>query len=156
LRRQQQQRRRKSSGGDGGGSRGGGDGTARGKEKQGIPKKKQTKKEKKKKLTHGNVELVKLTKTSNKGEGMHVTDDNGELDGNNNHTTNINEDDDDDDDDADDVNALKNQNEFIAYRIIYYVFLSQNKKYEGGSSDIFKVCILCTNRMQLFPSILLA
>lgn len=35
--------------------------------------------------------------------------------------------------------ALKNQNEFIAYRIIYYVFLSQNKKYEGGSSDIFKV-----------------
>lgn len=36
--------------------------------------------------------------------------------------------------------ALKNRNEFVAYRIIYYVFLSQNKKYEGGSSDIFKVC----------------
>jgi len=36
--------------------------------------------------------------------------------------------------------GLKNRNEFIAYRIIYYVFLSCNKKYEGGSSDIFKVC----------------
>ena len=44
-------------------------------------------------------------------------------------------------DDDDDAAALKNQNEFIAYRIIYYVFLSQNKKYEGGSSDIFKVCV---------------
>lgn len=41
--------------------------------------------------------------------------------------------------------GLKNRNEFIAYRIIYYVFLSCNKKYEGGSSDIFKVCfgVLC-------------
>ena len=38
--------------------------------------------------------------------------------------------------------ALKNRNEFIAYRIIYYVFLSGNRKYEGGSSDIFKVCIV--------------
>lgn len=37
--------------------------------------------------------------------------------------------------------ALKNRNEFIAYRIIYYVFLSGNRKYEGGSSDIFKVCV---------------
>ena len=36
--------------------------------------------------------------------------------------------------------GLKNRNEFIAYRIIYYVFLSCNRKYEGGSSDIFKVC----------------
>ena len=38
--------------------------------------------------------------------------------------------------------ALKNREEFIAYRIIYYVFLSGNRKYEGGSSDIFKVCCL--------------
>lgn len=37
--------------------------------------------------------------------------------------------------------ALKNQNEFIAYRIIYYVFLSGNRKYEGGSSDIFKIML---------------
>ena len=39
--------------------------------------------------------------------------------------------------------ALKNRNEFIAYRIIYYVFLSGNRKYEGGSSDIFKVRPCC-------------
>ena len=38
--------------------------------------------------------------------------------------------------------GLKNRNEFIAYRIIYYVFLSCNRKYEGGSSDIFKVCLV--------------
>jgi hypothetical protein len=42
-------------------------------------------------------------------------------------------------DNANDDIALINRNEFIAYRIIYYVFLSGNKKYEGGSSDIFKV-----------------
>ena len=41
--------------------------------------------------------------------------------------------------DNEEENGLKNRNEFIAYRIIYYVFLSGNRKYEGGSSDIFKV-----------------
>ena len=35
--------------------------------------------------------------------------------------------------------ALKNMNEFVSYRIIYYVFLSGNKKYEGGSSDVLKI-----------------
>lgn len=40
--------------------------------------------------------------------------------------------------------ALKNRNEFIAYRIIYYVFLSGNRKYEGGSSDIFKIMLQLT------------
>jgi hypothetical protein len=35
--------------------------------------------------------------------------------------------------------ALRNMNEFVAYRIIYYVFLSGNKKYEGGSSDVLKI-----------------
>jgi hypothetical protein len=49
------------------------------------------------------------------------------------------EEEEEDTDTADDDDALKNRNEFIAYRIIYYVFLSGNKKYEGGSSDIFKV-----------------
>jgi hypothetical protein len=49
------------------------------------------------------------------------------------------EEEEEDTDNADDDDALKNRNEFIAYRIIYYVFLSGNKKYEGGSSDIFKV-----------------
>ena len=45
-------------------------------------------------------------------------------------------------DDYDVEDGLKNRNEFIAYRIIYYVFLSGNRKYEGGSSDIFKVCLI--------------
>ena len=35
--------------------------------------------------------------------------------------------------------ALRNMNEFVAYRVIYYVFLSGNKKYEGGSSDVLKL-----------------
>lgn len=35
--------------------------------------------------------------------------------------------------------ALKNMNEFVSYRIIYYVFLSCNKKYQGGSSDVLKI-----------------
>jgi len=44
--------------------------------------------------------------------------------------------------------ALKNRNEFIAYRIIYYVFLSGNRKYEGGSSDIFKIMLQLTPEQQ--------
>jgi hypothetical protein len=85
---------------------------------------KERKKSPKKKKHHGNVALLKQKKKSKSSDdGEKNDDDNGN---------------DDYDDDAD---ALKNQNEFIAYRIIYYVFLSQNKKYEGGSSDIFKVCV---------------
>jgi len=44
--------------------------------------------------------------------------------------------------------ALKNRNEFIAYRIIYYVFLSGNRKYEGGSSDIFKIMLQLTSEQR--------
>ena len=40
--------------------------------------------------------------------------------------------------------ALKNRNEFIAYRLIYYVFLSCNKKYDGGSSDLLKIMLQLT------------
>lgn len=40
--------------------------------------------------------------------------------------------------------AMSKQNEFIAYRIIYYVLLSGNRKYEGGSSDIFKIMLQLT------------
>lgn len=49
--------------------------------------------------------------------------------------------------------ALKNRNEFIAYRIIYYVFLSCNKKYEGGSSDIFKIMLSLTQEERKDPCI---
>ena len=40
--------------------------------------------------------------------------------------------------------GLRNRNEFIAYRLIYYVFLSCNKKYEGGSSDLLKIMLQLT------------
>jgi hypothetical protein len=35
--------------------------------------------------------------------------------------------------------GLQNESEFIAYRIIYYCFLTGNKKYDGGSSDLMKI-----------------
>lgn len=44
--------------------------------------------------------------------------------------------------------ALKNRDEFIAYLIIYYVFLSGNEKYDGGSSDIFKIMLGLTKEQR--------
>ena len=44
--------------------------------------------------------------------------------------------------------ALKNRDEFIAYLIIYYVFLSGNEKYDGGSSDIFKIMLRLTKEQR--------
>jgi len=49
--------------------------------------------------------------------------------------------------------GLQNQNEFIAYRIIYYVFLTGNKKYEGGSSDLFKIMLSLTPDQRREPCI---
>lgn len=43
-----------------------------------------------------------------------------------------------------DARAIQNQNEFIAYRLIYYVFLQGNKKYKGGSSDLFNIMLSLT------------
>eukprot|EP00547_Thalassionema_nitzschioides_P000855 CAMPEP_0194200732 /NCGR_PEP_ID=MMETSP0156-20130528/1210_1 /TAXON_ID=33649 /ORGANISM="Thalassionema nitzschioides, Strain L26-B" /LENGTH=674 /DNA_ID=CAMNT_0038925769 /DNA_START=92 /DNA_END=2116 /DNA_ORIENTATION=- len=40
--------------------------------------------------------------------------------------------------------AVVNQNEFISYRLIYYVLLTSNKKYEGGSSDLFDIMLSLT------------
>jgi len=40
--------------------------------------------------------------------------------------------------------APKNENEFVAYRLIYYVFLTGNKKYEEGSSDLFEIMLSLT------------
>jgi hypothetical protein len=45
--------------------------------------------------------------------------------------------------------GLKHQNEFIAYRIIYYVFLTGNKKYDGGSSDLFKIMLHLTPQQRV-------
>lgn len=51
-------------------------------------------------------------------------------------------------------NGLKNQNEFIAYRIIYHVFLTGNKKYQGGSSDLFKIMLHLTSEQKCDPLII--
>ena len=50
-------------------------------------------------------------------------------------------------------NALQNQNEFIAYRVIYHVFLTCNKKYEGGSTDLFKIMLSLTAEQTSDPFI---
>ena len=52
------------------------------------------------------------------------------------------------------IPGLQNQNEFIAYRIIYYVFLTGNKKYEGGSSDLFNIMLSLTSKQKMDPCII--
>lgn len=47
--------------------------------------------------------------------------------------------------------ALENENEFVAYRIIYTVFLTGNKKYQGGSSDLFKIMLHLTSEQRNHP-----
>jgi len=42
------------------------------------------------------------------------------------------------------ITGLEHQNEFIAYRIIYHIFLTGNQKYDGGSSDLLKIMISLT------------
>lgn len=49
--------------------------------------------------------------------------------------------------------ALTNRNEFLAYRIIYYVFLLGNKKYEGGSGDLFNIMLSLTPKQRSEPGI---
>ena len=53
----------------------------------------------------------------------------------------------------DDEKALANVNEFIAYRIIYYVFLTGNKSYDGGSGDLFNVMLSLSPEQRQDPSI---
>lgn len=49
--------------------------------------------------------------------------------------------------------AVENQSEFIAYRLLYYVFLSTNEKYDGGSSDMFKIMLPLTPQQRSHPAI---
>lgn len=51
------------------------------------------------------------------------------------------------------ANGLKNQNEFIAYRVLYNVFMTVNTKYEGGTTDLFKIMLNLTPEQQKHPSI---
>eukprot|EP00538_Stauroneis_constricta_P000011 CAMPEP_0119549236 /NCGR_PEP_ID=MMETSP1352-20130426/2987_1 /TAXON_ID=265584 /ORGANISM="Stauroneis constricta, Strain CCMP1120" /LENGTH=773 /DNA_ID=CAMNT_0007594741 /DNA_START=161 /DNA_END=2482 /DNA_ORIENTATION=- len=44
----------------------------------------------------------------------------------------------------DDASLLQNYEEFVAYRLLYYVFLSTNESYDGGSSDLFKIMLSLT------------
>lgn len=53
----------------------------------------------------------------------------------------------------DDAKAMVNRNEFIAYRLIYYVFLTGNKKYDGGSADLFNIMLSLTPDQRREPSI---
>jgi SAC3 family protein LENG8/THP3 len=43
-----------------------------------------------------------------------------------------------------DPKALENENEFVAYRMIYFVVMSLNKGYKGGSSDLLKLMLSLT------------
>lgn len=56
-------------------------------------------------------------------------------------------------DDAKSVKGLQNRSEFIAYRIIYYVFLTGNKKYEGGSTDLLKIMLSLTPEQRNEPCV---
>lgn len=46
--------------------------------------------------------------------------------------------------------ALAHQDEFVAYRLLYSILLTQNEKYQGGSSDLLKILqsLTATQRRQ--------
>ena len=52
-----------------------------------------------------------------------------------------------------DEKALQNRIEFLAYRLIYYVFLTGNEKYSGGSSDLFSLMLSLTASERDTPEI---
>jgi SAC3 family protein LENG8/THP3 len=55
---------------------------------------------------------------------------------------------------ADNARSLwKNENEFIAYRLLYYVYLSTNEKYSGGSSDMFHIMLSLVETQRKDPAI---
>lgn len=50
--------------------------------------------------------------------------------------------------------ALRHCNEFFSYRLVYYVFLAmENQKYDGGSSDMFKIMLSLTHQQHADPMI---
>lgn len=51
------------------------------------------------------------------------------------------------------TSGWKHEKEFIAYRLLYYVFLSTNEKYSGGSSDMFHIMLSLTLQDRKHPAI---
>jgi SAC3 family protein LENG8/THP3 len=49
--------------------------------------------------------------------------------------------------------GCRNLEEFLAYRLLYYVFLSTNETYDGGSSDLFKIMLSLTSEQSEHPAI---
>jgi hypothetical protein len=49
--------------------------------------------------------------------------------------------------------GLKNQDEFVAYRLLYSVLLTQNEKYQGGSSDLLKLLQSLSAKQFVHPAI---
>eukprot|EP00980_Cylindrotheca_fusiformis_P009933 scaffold2195_cov132-Cylindrotheca_fusiformis.AAC.17 len=52
-----------------------------------------------------------------------------------------------------DNSSVPNQEEFIAYRLLYYVVLSCNDQYDGGSADMFNIMLSLTNEQRHHPAI---
>jgi hypothetical protein len=52
------------------------------------------------------------------------------------------------------VKTWEHQDEFIAYRLLYYVLLGINEKYDGGSSDMFQIMLSLTPTQRTHPAIL--
>lgn len=49
--------------------------------------------------------------------------------------------------------AVENLQEFLAYRLLYYVFLSTTDNYNGGSSDLFNIILSLTPEQRQDPAI---
>lgn len=49
--------------------------------------------------------------------------------------------------------SVPNQEEFIAYMLLYYVVLSCNDQYAGGSADMFKIMLSLTTEQRHNPAI---
>ena len=56
-------------------------------------------------------------------------------------------------DKLEDPKALEHENEFVAYRLIYFVMLSLNQKYNGGSSDMLNLMLSLTASQRKDPAI---
>eukprot|EP00531_Pseudo-nitzschia_arenysensis_P006272 CAMPEP_0116126990 /NCGR_PEP_ID=MMETSP0329-20121206/6612_1 /TAXON_ID=697910 /ORGANISM="Pseudo-nitzschia arenysensis, Strain B593" /LENGTH=809 /DNA_ID=CAMNT_0003621081 /DNA_START=121 /DNA_END=2550 /DNA_ORIENTATION=- len=56
-------------------------------------------------------------------------------------------------DHANNSSIWKHEKEFVAYRLLYYVFLSTNEKYSGGSSDMFHIMLSLSSEDRKYPAI---